>query len=322
MPLDPDDLVAVLVYDGLCTFEFGLAVEVFALDRPEFAFPWYAFAVASCDGPRVRATGGIAVEADGDLSVLAHARTIVLPGWRDREERPPEALLQALREAHARGARLVSICSGVFILAAAGLLDGRRATTHWRHLPTLRRLYPNVIAEADVLYVDEGEIISSAGSSAGIDACLHLVRRDHGGAVANAVARRLVAPPHRQGGQAQYVPAPIPARPGRGVARAMDWARENLSRPLTVADLAREAAMSERTFLRRFRDGAGLSPRDWLAAERAARAQDLLEATDLPLDAVAERCGYASPETFRAAFRRAVGAPPAAWRARFTRRAG
>lgn len=321
MPVNPDDLVVAVAYDGLCTFEFGLTVEIFALDRPEFDFPWYGFAVASADGPRVRAIGGITVETDAGLELLARARTVVLPGWRDREERPPEALLDAVRAAHARGARLVSICSGVFILAAAGLLDGRRATTHWRHLPVLRRLHPQVIAEEDVLYVDEGEIISSAGSSAGIDACLHLVRRDHGGAVANAVARRLVAPPHRQGGQAQYVPAPAPARPGRGIAWAMDWARARLDQPIAVADLAREAAMSERTFLRHFRDGTGLSPRDWLAAERAAHARDLLEEGRVSLEEVARLCGYASPDTFRTAFRRATGVPPAAWRTRFARRA-
>ena len=177
-------LVAVLAYDGLCTFEFGIAVEVFGLPRPEFDFPWYQFAVVAAEGRRARATGGIVIEADAPLNRLDEASTIIVPGWRDRTERPPERLLKAISQASKRGARCLSICSGVFVLAAAGLLDGRRATTHWRHIPDLKRLYPNIHVEEDVLYVDEGNVITSAGSAAGIDACLHVIRKDFGSKVA------------------------------------------------------------------------------------------------------------------------------------------
>jgi AraC family transcriptional regulator, transcriptional activator FtrA len=311
-------LVAALTYDGLCTFEFGIAVEVFGLPRPEFDFPWYDFCAVSAEGGRSRAIGGIVIEATNGIDVLKYARTIIIPGWRDRTERPPERLLQAIVHASNRGARCLSICSGVFVLAAAGLLDGKRATTHWRHVPDLKRMYPEIDIEEDVLYVDEGNVITSAGSSAGIDACLHLVRRDLGIKVANSVARRLVMPPHRDGGQSQYIAAPMLERPRR-IGVAMDWARKSLAKPLDVKTFAKRAAMSERTFLRRFRESAGLSPAHWLQRERMYRARELLEATDGALDAIAEQCGYRSMETFRAAFRRVVGASPSAYRAKFRR---
>jgi AraC family transcriptional regulator, transcriptional activator FtrA len=310
-------LVAVIAYDGLCTFEFGIAIEVFGLPRPEFAFPWYEFAVVSAEGRRSRAMGGIIVEATGGLDVLDSARTIIIPGWRDRTERPPERLLKALARASARGARCLSICSGVFVLAAAGLLDGRRATTHWRHMPDLKRLYPGVEVEEDTLYVDEGSVITSAGSAAGIDACLHLVRRDFGSKIANSVARRLVMPPHRDGGQAQYVSAPVQERPGKTIGEVMDWARSKLSEPIEIGSMAKHAAMSERTFLRRFQESTGLSPIAWLQRERMFRARELLEAANLSLADVSAQCGYESLETFRVAFRRVVGTSPAAYRARF-----
>jgi AraC family transcriptional regulator, transcriptional activator FtrA len=197
IPLLPSaGLVAVLAYDGLCTFEFGIAVEVFGLPRPEFDFPWYRFVVVAAEGRRVHATGGIVIEADARLNRLDEASTIIVPGWRDRTERPPERLLRAISQASKRGARCLSICSGVFVLAAAGLLDGRRATTHWRHIPDLKRRYPNIHVEEDVLYVDEGNVITSAGSAAGIDACLHMIRKDFGSKVANtcATSRHAAAP--------------------------------------------------------------------------------------------------------------------------------
>jgi AraC family transcriptional regulator, transcriptional activator FtrA len=314
-------LVAVLAYDGLCTFEFGIAVEVFGLPRPEFTFPWYQFAVVAAEGRRARAMGGIVVEADAGLDLLEQASTIIIPGWRDRTDRPPEPLLQAIRLAAERGARCLSICSGVFVLAAAGLLDGKRATTHWRNIPDLKRQYPQINVEEDVLYVDEGQMITSAGSAAGIDACLHLIRRDFGSKIANTVARRLVMPPHRDGGQAQYVAAPLHERPGRSIAVSMDWARQRLADQVDIADLAQVAAMSERTFLRRFREAVGMAPKLWLQRERMFRAQELLEATDTSLTNIAEQCGYVSLETFRVAFRRALGTSPAAYRARFSREA-
>lgn len=314
-------LVAVIAYDGLCTFEFGIAVEVFGLPRPEFDFTWYDFRVVSADGSRLRAVGGIFVEAAPDLSILKRARTIVVPGWRNRGERPPDHLLEAISRASEGGARCLSICSGAFVLAAAGLLNGRRATTHWRHVPDFKQMYPDIQVEEDVLYVDEGDVITSAGSAAGIDACVHLVRRDFGSKIANSVARRLILPPHRDGGQAQFIAAPVQERPGRKVSEVLDWARERLDQPLEVRHLANRAAMSERTLLRRFRESLGLAPGEWLQRERMYRARELLESRDGSLNDIAVECGYRSLEAFRAAFKRIVGTSPAAYRKRFHHKA-
>ncbi|HLA32226.1 MAG TPA: transcriptional regulator FtrA [Pseudomonas sp.] len=310
-------LVAILAYDGLCTFEFGIAVEVFGLPRPEFDFPWYSHRIVAVDQGPLSAMGGIQVLADGGLEQLENARTIVIPGWRSRSEAPPEALLEALRQAHARGARIVSICSGVFVLAAAGLLDGLGATTHWRYTEELARRYPSIAVDPEVLYVDSGQLITSAGSAAGIDACLHLVARDFGTQVANTVARRLVTPPQRSGGQAQFIPAPVSRTPRNDLSGVMQWARERLDQPLDVRQLASRAAMSERTFLRHFSEATGSAPKAWLQHERLARARELLESTELSSDSIAEMCGYRSVESFRVAFRGTVGLPPSVYRERF-----
>ncbi|MFL1516335.1 transcriptional regulator FtrA [Pseudomonas prosekii] len=318
MPNTPG-LVAILAYDGLCTFEFGIAVEVFGLTRPEFDFPWYQHQIVAVDDGPMRAMGGIQVLADGGMPLLETARTIIVPGWRDRQAPVPEALLVALRQAYARGARLLSICSGVFVLAATGLLDGHRATTHWRYTGELAERFPNILVDPDVLYVDSGQLITSAGSAAGIDACLHLVARDFGTQVANSVARRLVMSPQRTGGQAQFIPAPVSASPRSDLSRVMQWARERLHQPLEVRDLASEAAMSERTFLRRFTEASGLSPKTWLQHQRLARARELLESTSANTEQIAERCGYRSVESFRVAFRSVVGVPPSVYRERFGR---
>jgi AraC family transcriptional activator FtrA len=310
-------LVAILAYDGLCTFEFGIAVEIFGLARPEFDFPWYSHQIAAVDQGPMRAMGGIRVLADGGLELLEQARTVIIPGWRDRHAAVPEALLMALRQAHARGARLLSICSGVFVLAATGLLDGRGATTHWRYTAELAERFPNILVDPDVLYVDSGQLITSAGSAAGIDACLHLVARDFGTQVANSVARRLVMSPQRTGGQAQFIPAPVSPTPRSDLSRVMQWARERLHEPLEVRDLASEAAMSERTFLRRFTEASGQSPKTWLQHERLGRARELLESTDQHTEQIAQLCGYRSVESFRVAFRNVVGLPPSVYRERF-----
>jgi AraC family transcriptional activator FtrA len=309
--------VVAIAYDRLCTFEFGIAVEVFGLPRPELGVTWYDFAVAAVEAP-IRATGGFRVEANGGVELLAVADTVVIPGWRgpDHADVPP-TLVEAVCAAHARGARLLAVCTGVFVLAAAGLMDGRRAAAHWFHHRRLQAAYPAIRFVDDVLYVDDGQIVTSAGSCAGIDAALHLVRLDHGAWVANAVARRLVMPPHRDGAQAQVVEAPVQVRPGRSVAPALDWARGRLSEPLGLGEMARAAGMSERTFLRRFRESTGMTPSRWLRAERMRRARELLETTDMALSDVAEACGFRSPETFRATFREAVGLPPAAFRQRY-----
>jgi len=314
---DDPGLVAILAYDGLCTFEFGIAVEIFGLPRPEFDFPWYRHCIVGLDDGPMRAMGGIQVLADAGLERLAEARTIVIPGWRDRAEAPPERLLAALRDAHARGARLVSICSGVFVLAASGLLDGQRATTHWRYTDELAQRFPAIEVDPDVLYVDAGPLITSAGSAAGIDACLHLVARDFGTQVANTVARRLVMSPQRAGGQAQFIPTPVAQAPRNDLSALMQWARQHLHGPLEVSQLARRVAMSERTFLRRFSEATGMTPKAWLQHERLARARELLESTADGSERIAERCGFRSVESFRVAFRNAVGLPPSAYRERF-----
>jgi AraC family transcriptional activator FtrA len=312
-------LVAAVAYDGLCLFEFGVAAELFGLPRPELEVPWYDFTVVGLDSGRIGSLGGVSLRASKGLSALQRARTVVLPGWKSPDLRPPARLLAALRAAHARGARLMSICSGAFILGYAGLLDGRRATTHWRYTERFRSLFPRVELVPDVLYVDEGQIVTSAGSAAGIDAGLHLIRRDFGAAVANRVARRLVVTPYREGGQKQFIPSVVSEKNGGRFEQLMQWARERLGEPLSVRELAARAAMSERNFLRRFREATGATPRAWLAHERIARAQELIETTDAPIDRIAERCGFAAPETFRLAFRTRVGLAPSKYRRRFRR---
>jgi AraC family transcriptional regulator, transcriptional activator FtrA len=314
--------VAALAYDGLCTFEFGIVVEVFGLPRPELGPNWYRLQVCALEKGNLRATGGVTVRATAGLGGLRRAGTVVLPGWRDPDERPPEALLRALRAAYARGARLVTICSGVFVLAAAGLLDGKRATTHWRYVERLRTRYPQVKVEPDVLYVDEGRLLTSAGSAAGIDLCLHLVRRDYGAEVANQVARRLVVPPQREGGQSQYVPVPLRAENTGGLAAVLEWAQGRLNEDLSVERWARRASMSPRTFARRFRAETGTTPHRWLVHQRVLAAQRLLETSDSSIDQVAEGVGLQTAATLRLHFRRALRTTPTAYRRRFSRLAG
>ena len=307
----------MLAYDGLCTFEFGIAVEIFGLPRPEFEFAWYSHRVVGVDSTPMRASGGMRVAPEYGLESLVDARTIIVPGWRDRDERPPQALLDALSAAYARGARLLSICSGVFVLAAAGLLDGKRATTHWRYTDELAARYPLIEVDPDVLYVDSGQVITSAGSAAGIDACLHLVNRDFGTHTANVVARRLVMAPQRSGGQAQFIPAPVARTPRDDLASVLEWATLHVDTSLTVKQLAARALMSERTFLRRFTEATGMAPKAWLLQVRMNRARDLLESSQLSNEQIAGRCGFASAESFRAAFRKTVGLAPMSYRAQF-----
>ena len=309
--------VVALLYDELCTFEFGIVVELFGLPRPEFDFPWYEFSTCALERRPLKATGAVRVVADRGLGALRTADTIVLPGWRDADEVPPAALLDAVRKAHARGTRLVALCSGAFILAAAGLLDGRRAATHWRYADRLRGRYPAIRVEPDVLYVDEGEILTSAGSAAGIDLCLHVIRTDHGAKVANQVARRLVVPPHRDGGQAQFIPEPMPAREAGGLAALLAWAQARLDRPLSLEDLAKQGNMSVRTLARRFAQETGTTPHKWLTHQRLLAAQRRLETTNDPIDRVAEGVGFESGMTLRHHFRRTFGTSPTAYRRRF-----
>lgn len=310
--------VAAVVYDDLCVFEFGILVELFGLPRPELPVEWYRFSLCSLDPGPLAATAGVRIEASTGLTGLRTADTIAIPGWRDPDEIPPEPLLRALRRAHARGARLVALCSGAFVLAAAGLLDGRRATTHWRYAETFRARYPRVRFETNVLYVDEGQVLTSAGSAAGIDLCLHVVRRDHGAEIANQVARRLVVPPHREGGQSQYVPEPVSVRAPGGLARVQDWALARLHQPLALSDLAREGNMSVRTLARRFERETGSTPHRWLTHQRLLAAQRRLETTHDSIDQVARAVGFDGGMTLRHHFRRAFGTTPTAYRRRFS----
>jgi len=312
--------VVALAYDRLCTFEFGCTVELFALPRPELAVPWYEFAVCAAERGPLRAAGGVQLSGAKGLKLLDSADTIVVPGWRSPEEPPPPALLERLERAYRRGARLCSICSGVFVLAAAGVLDGKRATTHWKYAQQLAARYPRIRVEPNALYVDEGQVITSAGSAAGIDMLLHLVRRDFGARIANQVAQRLVAAPHREGGQAQFVPRPV-ARDERGrLAELLDFIRAHPAAPHTLRSLAARAAMSTRTLQREFRAATGQAPYDWIIGERIARARELLESTRLASDTIAARVGMGSAESLRHHFRRRIGTTPARYRARFTRR--
>jgi AraC family transcriptional regulator, transcriptional activator FtrA len=316
-------LVVLLAYNGLCTFEFACAVEVFALDRPELGVPWYEFAVCNVDGGPLAAAGGITVHAPSGRGLIERAHTIVIPGWRGIHNPVPPALQRRLRTAHARGARLASICSGVFVLAASGLLDGLRATTHWRYADALAERFPAITVQAGSLYVDEGQIITAAGSAAGLDMLLHLVRRDHGSAVANQVAQRLVIAPHRSGGQAQFVPRPMLPDEASRVANLMAWMRSHLTQAHTLVSLAQRVAMSPRTLHRQFSAAAGLPPIDWLLRERVGLARELLERhprRPLPMARVAALSGLGSEESLRRHFRRVVGMSPTAYRASFSHR--
>jgi AraC family transcriptional activator FtrA len=312
--------VVAVAYDGLCAFEFGVATELFGLARPELDVDWYDFSVVSVDQGPLQTLGGISITAPTDLAPLATAGTIVLPGWRDRFEAPPEPLLDALRTAHDAGTRIMSICSGVFILAASGLLDGQPATTHWRYVSDLRAAYPSIDVQPHVLYVDNGQLLTSAGSAAGLDLGLHLIRRDYGAAVANQVARRLVIAPHRDGGQAQFIAPPVREDHELTIATTMDWAIANLHEPLTVSDLAGHAQMSTRTFARRFSADTGETPHRWLTRHRLLRAQELLETTNLSIDMVASGAGLGSAANLRNHFEKALHTTPSRYRATFAGR--
>ena len=315
------NLVAVLVYDGLCMFEFGLSVEVFGLPRPEMGKDWYQFTIASVDEGELRSTAGLRLSVDGGLDLLEQASTIIIPGWRGTNAPVPDALITALRKAYARGARLLSICSGVFVLAATGLLKGRRATTHWKYTDQLTDLYPELIIVPDVLYVDEGQILTSAGSAAGIDLCLHLIRRDKGPDAANTIARRLVLPAHRDGGQAQFIETAVPdAYEGVRLGHVFDHMRASIDQKITLRDLAERAGMGERTFLRRFKAATGITPAHWLQGERLRQARVLLEETTHTIDTIAALCGFGTATNLRHHFRKALGTTPTAYRSNFYRK--
>jgi len=251
------------------------------------------------------------------LSGLKQADTIIIPGWRDPDESPPSRLIKGLLEAHNRGARLVSICPGIFVLGATGLLNGKGATTHWRYIEKLTRAFPCIKLQPDVLYVDEGDLLSSAGSAAGIDLCLHIIRKDFGTVVANRVARRLVLPPHREGGQAQFIDKPVGEEAHPWLAQLLDWTSARIQKHITVDLLASVASVSKRTLSRRFAGTTGMSPLEWVTGLRVRRAKDLLETTTLSIEEIAEQCGFGSTAVLRNHFRRKVLVSPITYRSQF-----
>jgi len=312
--------VTAVVGDSVAAFELGVFAEVFGLDRSADGLPGYDFTVCGVRPGLVSTTSGFAVAVEHGLDRLATADLIAVPAWHSDDAPPPQLLVAALQDAVARGARVLSVCSGAFLLAAAGLLDGRRAATHWRYATALAARYPAVRVDPAVLYVEDGPVITSAGTAAAIDACLHLVRAEHGAAVANALARRMVVAPHRAGGQAQFVEMPVPATAeGERFHSVLEWSRRHLDQPLLVEVMAAQAHMSPRTFARRFAAATGTTPHRWLLDQRLLLAEQLLEDSDLTIDAVAQRCGLGSADTLRhhfalrrrvspSTYRRTVGA--------------
>ena len=308
--------VAVVAYDQISAFHLSVPCVVFDDRHP--GLPQFAVKVCAAERGPLQTTAGFSVNVNHGLEVLGTAQTIVVPSWRDPAERPDEALLAALVAAQARGAQVVGLCLGAYVLAEAGLLEGRRATTHWLYANDFATRYPKVTVDADVLYVGDGNVLTSAGTAAGIDCCLHLLRVHYGAEAANHVARRLVVPPHRQGGQSQYVEQPLPAtaRDSR-LGDLLDWVRAHLHQPHSLDTLAEKALMSRRTFTRHFRQLTGTTVSAWLNDERLALCQRLLETTDHPVEHIATLAGFGSPESLRLHFRRAFKVSPTAWRHTF-----
>lgn len=309
--------VALVAYDGLCTFEFGVMIELFGLPRPEFE-RWYKLRVCAIESGLLRAAGGIQFQAAHGLRAMDSAGTIIIPGWRRPFEDVPKQLERKLLRAREQGARILSVCSGAFVLAQVGLLNGLRATTHWRYAEELAQNFPQLEVDPDVLYVDEGNILSSAGSAACIDMGLHLIRRDCGSKVANAVARRLVVPPHRDGGQKQFIDAPLgPDREHEAFSNGLEKIRRDLRAAHSVASMAKSAHMSTRSFARHFKAATGTTPHRWLVRERVQRSQSLLESTRLSLDQIADRVGFKDAQLLRLHFKRIVGVAPSSYRKSF-----
>jgi AraC family transcriptional regulator, transcriptional activator FtrA len=311
-------LVVASITPGTNAFELAVACEVFGLVRPELGVEWYDFVVAGADPGPVTLAGGLVASPAAGVEAFDRADTIVVPnGGVDGVGCSP-ALAAALQRANERGARLISYCSGAFALAEAGLLDGRPATTHWYYVERFRRRWPTVDLRPDVLYVDDGNILTSAGTAAAIDVSLHVVRQDHGAEVANVVARRMVVPPHRDGGQAQFIDTPVKATTAAdSLAPLLDWLLDHLDEPITVETMAAQALMSPRTFARRFLAEVGETPLQWLIRQRVHRAQELLEATDLGLDHIATSCGFGSAASLRVHFQRVTSTSPSAYRRTF-----
>jgi transcriptional regulator GlxA family with amidase domain len=307
-------VLALAVTRGMLHFELSVALEVFGGDHTAVVDPWYRFLVC---GPEPVRVGRFWLEPDSGLDQLARADTVVVPGWADPELDPPADLVEAVRAAYEAGARVASLCTGAFVLAAAGLLDGRSATTHWMHTSALAARYPRIDVDPGVLYVDNGRVLTSAGKAAALDLCLHVVRLDHGSAVANAVARMLVVPPHRAGGQAQFIATPVPEPDEHWLTQLFGWVVERLDQPLTVEDIARQASMSSRNLTRHFHAVCGTTPLRWLLTQRVRRAQELLETTDDSVESIARTTGMGTATTLRRHFNEVLGVPPDTYRRTF-----
>ncbi|MFJ4961341.1 HTH-type transcriptional regulator CdhR [Streptomyces sp. ADI96-02] len=315
------EVVAVLLFSGGPIFESSIPLSVFGIDRQDAGVPRYRLLVCGGEEGPLRTTGGLELTAPYGLEAISRAGTVVVPAWRSITSPPPAEALDALRRAHEEGARIVGLCTGAFVLAAAGLLDGRPATTHWMYAPTLAKRYPSVHVDPRELFVDDGDVLTSAGTAAGIDLCLHIVRTDHGTEAAGALARRLVVPPRRSGGQERYLDRSLPEEIGSDpLAEVVAWALEHLHEQFDVETLAARAYMSRRTFDRRFRSLTGSAPLQWLITQRVLQAQRLLETSDYSVDEVAGRCGFRSPVALRGHFRRQLGSSPAAYRAAYRAR--
>jgi transcriptional regulator GlxA family with amidase domain len=315
--------VVALVGTAIHPFELGVVSEVFGQDRSDDArLPAFDYAVCSAEQCPVPTTGGMMMQPSYGLDRINTADLVVVPAWRTDRVEPPPGVIEALRATIDRGATVLSVCSGAFLLAAAGLLDGRTATTHWYHVGELLRRFPHLRLDQDCLYVEDGPVITSAGTAAGIDACLYLVRREFGAKAANGIARRMVVPPHRDGGQAQYVETPVPARhrPGDDFGSLLAWLQAHLHQPHTVATMAGQVHMSPRTFARRFAAATGTAPHRWLTRQRVFLAQQLLEEDRLDIEEVARRAGFGSGEALRHHFTRQLGTTPSSYRHRFSHR--
>ena len=310
--------VALLAIPGVAPFEFGVVCEVFGLDRSDTGGPAFDFTIVTADPGPVRTSLGFDMNITQDLSGADDADLVAVPAHAI--ENVDERFLQAIRDAEARGAWVLSVCSGAFTLAQAGILDGRNSTTHWMHTDKLAAMYPRTTVDPDVLFVEDRKVVTSAGTAAGIDAALHIVRKEHGAAATNVIARRMVVPPQREGGQSQYIDSPMPEAASDSFALVAEWMLENLHEDLTVDQLARKALMSSRTFARRFRAEMGTTPAAWLNRQRLLRAQQLLEQTDLGLETIAQRTGFGSAAVMRHHFVRVLLVSPMTYRRAFGER--